>query len=157
MSTASWPRVASGLKTVAVSLALCLLTTSSISACTAVDQRLTYPNSITIAASSLEHFRTLKPDATYGVVVILAYRDGRLTFKTAGHADFDDAFRNSLAAFGHSTVVTPIDASCGDTIAGAWLMVFTLPDGRVILLPIPMPTDSAPIPLPATRVGLLPT
>lgn len=121
---------------------------------TTTEQRLSYPPTIAIAPSSLARFHALKPDATYGVIVLLAYRDGRLTFKTAGHADVDDAFRTSLTAFGWTIKVTPIDTTCGDTGAGAWLMIFTIPDGRVILFPIPLPTTNDPIPLPRTGVGI---
>jgi hypothetical protein len=141
------------MKVMMLAVTLALLTVSRVSACDAIDQQITYPTTIAIAPSSLATFRALKPNATYGVVVIIAYRDGRLTFKTGGHPDFDGAFLASITAFGHAMIVTPVNTSCAGVVAGAWLMIFTIPDGRVIILPIPLPADNAPVPLPSSRVG----
>jgi len=68
--------------------------------------------------------------------VIFPYLDGHTVLKTANHPDLDAAFRLSLIDFGRKLVLTPTIPGCQDTAGGVFLMIFTIPDGRVRLAPI---------------------
>jgi hypothetical protein len=101
-----------------------------------IQQKVTYPDHIAISADSLATFARYKPKAKYGVVVIVTYLDGHTVLKTANHPDLDAAFRLSLIDFGGKLVLTPTIPGCQATAGGVFLMIFTIPDGRVRLAPI---------------------
>jgi hypothetical protein len=101
-----------------------------------VRQTVTYPDKIEIPDASLATFRRYKPRAHYGVIVMFTYLDGHVVAKSADRPEFDAAFRQSLLRFGAKLVAAPVIAGCGDVIGGVFLMMFTIPDGRVHVEPI---------------------
>jgi hypothetical protein len=123
------------------------VTASPVLACPApsestIEQRAVYPDHIAISDASLETFQRNKPNAKYGVVRMITYLDGHVTLLTGGHADFDDAFRRSLIDFTQKVVLTPVIPGCRETAGNVFLMMFTIPDGRVRLAPIHSADDA---------------
>ena len=116
-------------------------TTSPAPACPApsestIAQTAEYPDHIAISDASLETFKRNKPNAKYGVVRMITYLDGHVTRLTGGHADLDDAFRTSLVDFTRKIILSPVIPGCRETAGSVFLMMFTIPDGRVRLAPI---------------------
>jgi hypothetical protein len=115
-----------------------------------IEQKAVYPDHIAIDDASLETFRRSKPGAKYGVVPMITYLDGHISLVTGGHADLDDAFRSPLVEFSRKIALTPVIPGCRDTAGNVFLMIFTIPDGRVPLHPIRMAPD------PAKAIALAP-
>jgi hypothetical protein len=101
-----------------------------------IDQKAVYPDHIAISETSLETFRRNKPNAKYGVVRMITYLDGHVTLLTANQPDLDLSFRESLIEFTRKIVLSPIIPGCRETPGNVFLMIFTVPDGRVRLEPI---------------------
>jgi hypothetical protein len=104
----------------------------------AVRQQITYLDHIALTDAMLRHFRERHPKAIKGAFWIVTYLDGHVSARYADDPAYNDDFRNAIVAFGTHLKVTPTTPGC-DGIGAVFVMVFTIPDGRVRLVPVKPP------------------